>query len=82
MHFLGHDRVGEEINEAIAKRLKLSQKTSRVIVKLTGNHMRVLNLSMSEKISRRAKYHFFNNTFPFSVGISAKAIIITDTISI
>ncbi|MFH1623867.1 MAG: HD domain-containing protein, partial [Pseudomonadota bacterium] len=61
VHFLGHDRVGEAINEAIAKRLKLSQKASRIIMKLTRNHMRILNLSMSTKISRRAKYHFFRD---------------------
>ena len=30
-------------------------------MKLTRNHMRILNLSMSTKISRRAKYHFFRD---------------------
>lgn len=61
VRFLGHDRVGEEINKTIAKRLKLGHKARRVIANITKNHMRVLNLSKSTKISQRAKSRFFRD---------------------
>ncbi|MEW6615619.1 MAG: HD domain-containing protein [Thermodesulfobacteriota bacterium] len=61
VRFLGHDRVGEEINKNIAKRLKLGHKVRRVITNITGNHMRVLNLSKSTNISQRAKSRFFRD---------------------
>jgi len=61
VRFLGHDRVGYEINKAIAKRLKLGRKASRIIASITKNHMRILNLSGSVKITQRALYRFFRD---------------------
>ncbi|MFA4911723.1 MAG: HD domain-containing protein [Desulfobacteria bacterium] len=61
VRFLGHDRVGEEINKTVAKRLKLGHKAKRVIANVTKNHMRVLNLSKSTRISQRAKSRFFRD---------------------
>lgn len=61
VRFLGHDRVGEEINKTIANRLKLGHKATRVIANITKNHMRILNLSKSTRISQRAKSRFFRD---------------------
>ena len=61
VRFLGHDRVGEEINKTIANRLKLGHKASRVITNITKNHMRILNLSKLTNISQRAKSRFFRD---------------------
>ncbi|MFH2011279.1 MAG: HD domain-containing protein [Pseudomonadota bacterium] len=61
VRFLGHDRVGEGINKTIARRLKLGHKARRIISNVTKNHMRILNLSKSTKISQRAKSRFFRD---------------------
>ncbi len=61
VRFFGHEREGQQINRAIAERFKLSQKSCKIVMNLTRNHMRVLNLSKSSKISQRAMYRFFND---------------------
>ncbi|MDY6855734.1 MAG: HD domain-containing protein [Thermodesulfobacteriota bacterium] len=61
VRFFGHERVGQKINRAIAERFKLSQRSSRIVANLTKNHMRVLNLSKSSRITQRAMYRFFND---------------------
>ncbi len=61
VRFFGHERVGEKINKTMAGKLKLGRKASRIITNLTRNHMRILNLSKSSNVSRRAKYRFFRD---------------------
>jgi len=61
VRFFGHDRVGEQINKTIAKRLKLGRKATRIIADITKNHMRILSLSCLEKITPRARYRFFRD---------------------
>jgi len=54
-HFLHHDRLGMKITQEIAKRFKLSRKTSRIITTVTRHHMRPLNLHQLKNVSERAK---------------------------
>jgi len=59
--FLGHEEKGEAISADIAKRLKLSRKTEKILRGLTANHMRILGLSKLQRVTSRAKYRFFRD---------------------
>jgi len=59
--FLGHEEKGEAISVDIAKRLKLSRKTEKILRGLTANHMRILGLSKLQRVTSRAKYRFFRD---------------------
>ena len=59
--FLGHEEKGEAISTDIAKRLKLSRKTEKILRGLTANHMRILGLSKLQRVTSRAKYRFFRD---------------------
>ncbi len=59
--FLGHEEKGEAISTDIAKRLKLSRKTEKILRGLTANHMRILGLSKLQRVTPRAKYRFFRD---------------------
>lgn len=61
IRFLDHDQEGEKINSAIARRLRLSRKSIRIISDLTRHHMRILSLSKTEAVTPRAKYRFFRD---------------------
>ena len=61
VRFFGHERAGQKINRTIAERFKLSQRSCKIIMNITRNHMRALNLSKASKISQRARYRFFND---------------------
>jgi putative nucleotidyltransferase with HDIG domain len=54
-HFFHHDRLGMKITQEIAKRFKLSRKTSRIITTVTRHHMRPLNLHQLKNVSERPK---------------------------
>jgi putative nucleotidyltransferase with HDIG domain len=54
-HFFHHDHLGMKINKGIAKRFKLSKRTSRIISTVTRHHMRPLNLHQLKKVSERAQ---------------------------
>ena len=54
-HFHGHEQAGSRINKAIAERLGLGRRCRRMVELATANHMRVLQLSMLEQPSQRAK---------------------------
>jgi len=60
-HFFHHDRLGMKINQEIAKRFKLSRKTSRIITAVTRHHMRPLNLHQLKKISDRAQFRLLRD---------------------
>jgi tRNA nucleotidyltransferase/poly(A) polymerase len=59
--FLDHDREGEKINTAIARRLKLSRRSARMISELTRQHMRIHSLVKAQEVTGRAKYRFFQD---------------------
>ena len=59
--FLDHDRAGEKINIAIARRLRLSRRSLRMISELTRQHMRIHSLVKAQEVTRRARYRFFQD---------------------
>ncbi|MBF8251614.1 MAG: hypothetical protein HW382_1242 [Deltaproteobacteria bacterium] len=59
--FLGHEEKGEAISSDIARRLKLSRQTEKILRGLTANHMRILGLSKLQRVTPRAKYRFFRD---------------------
>jgi poly(A) polymerase len=59
--FLDHDREGEKINTAIARRLKLSRRSLRMISELTRQHMRIHSLVKAQEVTGRAKYRLFQD---------------------
>jgi tRNA nucleotidyltransferase/poly(A) polymerase len=61
VRFLDHDLEGQKINAAIARRMKLSRKSIRIISDLTRHHMRVLSLSKVKEVTSRARYRFFRD---------------------
>jgi poly(A) polymerase len=59
--FLDHDQEGQKINIAIARRLKVSRRTIRIISELTRQHMRIQGLTKALELTNRAKYRFFQD---------------------
>jgi poly(A) polymerase len=59
--FLDHDQEGQKVNTAIARRMKLSRRSIRIISELTRQHMRLRSLSRGKEITPRAKYRFFHD---------------------
>jgi poly(A) polymerase len=59
--FPDHDQEGEKINTAVARRLKLSRRSIRIISDLTRQHMRVSSLAKAREVSARAKYRLFQD---------------------
>jgi len=54
-HFHGHEQSGAIINKAIAERLGLGRRCRRAVELATANHMRLLQLSLLEQPTPRAK---------------------------
>ena len=59
--FFDHDQEGQKINMAIARRLKVSRRTIRIISEMTRQHMRIHSLVKSQEVTGRAKYRFFQD---------------------
>lgn len=59
LRFTGHEIEGETITKKIAKRLKLSNRASRILCKLVRNHHRVFNMASLGRILTRSKAYFF-----------------------
>ena len=59
--FLDHDQEGEKINTTVARRLKLSRRSIRIISDLTRQHMRVSGLAKAREVTARAKYRLFQD---------------------
>jgi poly(A) polymerase len=57
--FLDHDQEGQRINERVARRLKLSRRSLRLLGELTRQHLRVASLARAGTVTARAKYRFF-----------------------
>jgi len=60
--FHGHDREGARINRDMASRLGLGRAAQAIIAALTLHHMRLLQLSLLEKITDRAMVRFMRDT--------------------
>jgi poly(A) polymerase len=59
--FLDHDQEGQKVNAGIARRMKLSRKSIRIVSVLTRQHMRVPSLCRGNEPTPRAKYRFFHD---------------------
>ena len=59
--FHGHDQEGARINRTAAERLGLGRRCRRMVSDITKNHMRLLQLSLLEKLSERAKLRFLRD---------------------
>ena len=64
IRFFGHDLVGAEMAREIARRLRLSNAVTRVLVQLVRQHLRLMHLSQVPEITRRARYRFFKDLGP------------------
>lgn len=67
--FLGHERAGEGISAGIARGLKLSRRSEKMLRVLTLNHMRVLGLSKLKKVTGRARFRFFRDAEGFGLDL-------------
>jgi poly(A) polymerase len=61
IRFLDHDQEGQKINALIARRLRLSRKSVRILSEWTRQHMRIQSLAKTAGITPRAKYRFFRD---------------------
>jgi poly(A) polymerase len=59
--FLDHDQEGQRINEGLARRLKLSRRSLRILGELTRQHLRLASLAKAGTVTGRAKYRFFRD---------------------
>lgn len=67
--FLGHEKAGDEISLAVARRLKLSRRSEMTLQGLTANHMRILGLSKLKRVTSRARYRFFRDSDAFGIDL-------------
>lgn len=67
--FLGHEKAGDEISLAVARRLKLSRRSEMILRGLTANHMRILGLSKLKNVTGRARYRFFRDSDAFGIDL-------------
>ncbi len=59
--FLDHDQKGQEVNERLGRRLKLSRRSLRILSQLTRQHMRLASLIKGGPVTLRAKYRIFRD---------------------
>ncbi len=76
IRFLDHDQEGQKINTEIARRMKLSRKSLRIVAELTRQHMRILSLVKAREVTPRAKVHFFRDLE--KEGVSAVFLALPD----
>jgi len=74
--FHGHERIGSDITEVIAKRLKLSNDELQALEKMVFWHLRPGYLADNEDISARAKFRYFRDAG--KEGVSTLLISIAD----
>lgn len=74
LHFHGHDQEGSRINKAIAERLGLGRRCRRIMELATANHMRLLQLSLLEQPTERAKLRFVRDCEDVAVEVLLLAI--------
>lgn len=61
VRFLGHDRLGAERAEAVARRLRWPTRAALVLGRLVRHHLRPAHLGALPAVSRRAYYRFFRD---------------------
>lgn len=59
--FFDHDQKGKNINFHICQRMKMSRRSTRLIVDVTAHHMRILSLAQLSEVTPRAKFRFFQD---------------------
>ncbi|HSR13776.1 MAG TPA: HD domain-containing protein, partial [Thermodesulfobacteriota bacterium] len=59
--FLDHDQAGERVNASIARRLRLSRRSLRILSVVTRHHMRLPALAGARDLTGRAKYRFWRD---------------------
>jgi putative nucleotidyltransferase with HDIG domain len=74
--FHGHERIGSDITEAIARRLKLSNDELAALEKMVFWHLRPGYLADNLNISARAKFRYFRDTA--QEGVSTLLVSIAD----
>ncbi len=74
--FHGHERIGADIMEVVAKRLKLSNDELQALEKMIFWHLRPGYLADNEDISARAKFRYFRDAA--REGVSTLLISIAD----
>jgi len=60
--FYGHENVGAEVFAGVGRRVLLGRKAARFTRMLIKNHMRLLSLSVSSAVTRRAVARLFRDT--------------------
>jgi poly(A) polymerase len=68
--FLGHDRIGAEMIEAMMQRLKTSRALSSHLQAITKHHLRLGFLVSEQPLSRRAVYDYLSATEPVSADVT------------
>lgn len=61
VRFIGHDKIGAERARAIAGRLRLGGRATRILERLVAQHLRLMHLGQLEEVSRRARYRFYRD---------------------
>ncbi len=77
--FWGHDKEGAKKTQIIAKRLKLSNKSSKVLKILVENHMRLHLLARTGEITDKAKGRFFRQLK--ETGVIAVILSLSDSLA-
>jgi len=79
IRFFDHDQQGQKINALIGRRMKLSKKSIRILSELTRQHMRLLSLARTKKVTPRAQYRFFRDLG--QEGIAASLLALADKLA-
>jgi putative nucleotidyltransferase with HDIG domain len=68
--FIGHDAVGEEMVRALCRRLRTSERLSRLLEGVTRHHL-VLGFLVHERpLDRRTVYRYLKHTSPVEVEVT------------
>ncbi len=67
--FYGHERLGWEISEMIARRLRLSNDELDALKKMIFWHLRPGYLADNDEVSARAKFRYFRDTADEAVSV-------------
>ena len=59
--FEGHEKVGAGLNSKISKRIKLGGISTRIVNKITLNHMKPFNLSKTEGVGEGNVYRYWRD---------------------
>jgi poly(A) polymerase len=68
--FIGHDALGEEMVRALCKRLRTSERLSRLLEGLTRHHLVLGFLVHQRPLDRRTVYRYLKHTSPVEVEVT------------